>query len=543
MSLSHLARHRTLTLLALVALAAACFVDATATRGGERPSGGQQVIKVGSKHFTEQKILGYMVAELIEARTDLEADRGAIGLSGTKMAFQAVQSGEIDLYPEYTGTGWVNILDEEYEPGMTPDDILQQVRQTFREKWNLTWLDPLGFENSYAFAMREAHAEKLGITKVSDLEGHLDDLQPGFDHEFVDRPEFKRIPDVYGFEFKEREIRLLQPSLMYPAIQAEEVDLIDAFTTDGRVDAYNLRLLEDDKGLFPPYDACLLVRQEVLDEHPELRDALGQLSGRFTMEDMRRLNFEVADTEASPECVAHNFLVEEGLLPDGQKRDCGGGLPEWVPGFAAAWINFGIWGQLLRHIKLVAAAMAMAIVVGVGAGLALTRFRTLAPPMLGLASIIQTVPSLALLALMIPIWGIGQPASIAALFLYAVLPILRNTYTAVDEVDPAVIEVGKGMGMTDFQILWKVEIPLCLPVVMAGIRTSMVICVGIATLCTFAAAGGLGDIIWMGMQKGQRGTSYILAGVVPAVVLALSLDGLIALLQYLLTPKGLKLSQ
>ncbi len=501
MSLPHLARHRMLALLALTVMAVACIPAAPAAEaGGEKSASQDHVIKVGSKHFTEQKILGYMVAELIEARTELEADRGAIGLSGTRMAFQAIQSGEIDIYPEYTGTGWVNILGKGYEPGMTPDDILQQVRETFRE-------------------------------------------QPGFDHEFVDRPEFKRIPDVYGFRFKESEIRLLQPSLMYPAIQAEEVDLIDAFTTDGRVDAYNLRLLKDDKGLFPPYDACLLVRREVLQKYPQLRDVLDQLSGAISRKDMRTLNFRVADTAASPDCVAHNFLVEQGLLPDAEKRDCGGGLPDWVPGFAAAWINFGIWGQVLRHLKLVAAAMALAIFVGVGAGLALTRFRRLAPPVLGLASIIQTIPSLALLALMIPIWGIGQPASIAALFLYAVLPILRNTYTAVDEVDPAVIEVGKGMGMTDLQILWKVEIPLCLPVVMAGIRTSMVICVGIATLCTFAAAGGLGDIIWMGMQKGERGTAYILAGVIPAVVLALSMDGLIALLQHLLTPKGLKISQ
>lgn len=202
-----------------------------------------------------------------------------------------------------------------------------------------------------------------------------------------------------------------------------------------------------------------------------------------------------------------------------------------------------LWSQLIDHLQLTFLAMALAIFVGVSLGILLTRWRRLAVPVLGAASVIQTVPSLALLALMIPLLGTGKPAGVTALFLYALLPIMRNTFTAIDEVDSSVIEVGQGMGMTNWQILWRIEVPLCVPVVMAGIRTSTVICVGIATLCTFIGAGGLGDMIWAGMQKGPGGAVVIMAGVVPAILLALGLDGLIALCQKLLTPTGLRLCE
>lgn len=196
--------------------------------------------------------------------------------------------------------------------------------------------------------------------------------------------------------------------------------------------------------------------------------------------------------------------------------------------------------QLVEHLVLTFSAIGLATAFGVSVGILLTRARRLATPVLAAASIVQTVPSLALLALMIPLFGVGTDAAIVALFLYAVLPILRNTYTAIDEVDRTIIEVGRGMGMTNRQILTRVEIPLCVPVVMAGIRTSTVICVGIATLCTFIGAGGLGTTIVEGLQ--QTGNAKIIAGVLPAIALALSLDALAALAQKLLTPQGLKLT-
>jgi osmoprotectant transport system permease protein len=201
-----------------------------------------------------------------------------------------------------------------------------------------------------------------------------------------------------------------------------------------------------------------------------------------------------------------------------------------------------LFQQLREHLQMVFIAIGLAVVVGVSVGIFLTRAQRLAGPVLGAASVIQTIPSLALVALMLPLFGVGMKPMIAALFLYALLPMLRNTYTAIDEVDPAVIEVGRGMGMTNWQILWRIEVPLCVPVVMAGIRTSTVIGVGIATLGAFAASGGLGNTIWSGMQQtGIRATAKILAGVGVASALALCLDGLAALAQNLLTPHGLKL--
>ncbi len=200
-----------------------------------------------------------------------------------------------------------------------------------------------------------------------------------------------------------------------------------------------------------------------------------------------------------------------------------------------------IFQKAREHIRLTVLAMALAIGIGVTGGIVLTRFKRGAYAVLAAASIIQTIPSLALLALMLPYLGTGLKPSVAALFLYALLPILRNTYIAIDEVDDTMIEVGRGMGMTSAQILLKVEIPLCVPVVMAGVRTSTVICVGIATLCSLIGAGGLGDLIIEGLQK--KGNTVIFIGVVPAILLALALDGIMAMLQKAFTPKGLKLAE
>lgn len=268
-------------------------------------------VVVGSKHFTEQRILGEMVAQLIETHTDLTVER-KIGLQGTKVCFAALREGDIDVYPEYTGTGLVNILDEDYDPDLNRSDILAQVREKFSQQWDLTWMAPLGFDNTYAFAMRNEQAERLGVETVSDLEPHADTLRPGFDHEFTIRPEWERFDDVYGFMF-EKGITKLAPDLAYKSLRDGEVDLIDAFSTDGRIAAYDLRVLEDDKRLFPPYDVCLLVREETLQEYPQLRDVLARLSGQITPERMREMNYAVTDGNRSPAAVADEFLTAKGL--------------------------------------------------------------------------------------------------------------------------------------------------------------------------------------------------------------------------------------
>lgn len=294
-------------IIALVIIALLVAAGLIAMTSGSEPD-----VVVGSKHFTEQKILGEMVAQLLEAKTDLRVGR-RIGLGSTMISFGALQEGDIDVYPEYTGTGLVSILNRDYDPSQDPGDVLQFVRKRFGEKWNLRWLAPLGFGNTYAYAMREGQAKELGIRTVSDLEEYRDRLKPGFDHEFLERPEYKRFDEVYGFRF-EKEVVRLDPDVMYRAIKNKEVDVIDAFATDGRIAAYDLRVLEDDENLFPPYDACLLVRNDALEEFPQIKPVLEQLDGRITTKEMQNMNYAVTDEMRSPSAVAREFLEKEGLI-------------------------------------------------------------------------------------------------------------------------------------------------------------------------------------------------------------------------------------
>lgn len=269
-------------------------------------------IVVGSKHFTEQKILGEMISLLIEQETELKVKR-RLGLQGTKIAFAAIEEGNLDIYPEYTGTALVNILEQQYDPNQSRADILEYVRERFREKWDLLFLEPLGFANTYAFAMREKHAAELGIVKISDLEQYADELRPGFDHEFTMRPEYRMFEDVYGFSFK-KDVMKLDPDLTYEALRNSSVDIIDAFSTDGRIAAFNIRVLKDDKNLFPPYDACIVVRQDILVEYPALKKLLGKLEGLISEKDMRQMNYAVTEQLRAPSSVARKFLISNDLL-------------------------------------------------------------------------------------------------------------------------------------------------------------------------------------------------------------------------------------
>lgn len=197
-----------------------------------------------------------------------------------------------------------------------------------------------------------------------------------------------------------------------------------------------------------------------------------------------------------------------------------------------------IWVAFQEHIFLAGIAMMIAIAIAVPLGIILTRYKKLAEPIIGVTAIIQTVPSLALLGFMLPIFGIGKVPAIIALTLYALLPILRNTYTGILGVDPALVDAGKGMGMTSRQILFMVELPLTLPILMAGIRTATVLTIGVAALATFIGAGGLGDLITRGLNVMDK--NLILAGAIPAAILAIVFDFALKKLEDKVTPKGLK---
>lgn len=298
----------TLRIVWSFAAIAGCLLPAAVGGCGKQPGR----IVVGSKNFTEQKVLGHMFAELIEAHTDLAVER-RVGLQGTLVCFNALKEGDIDLYPEYTGTGLTAILEE---PVISdPEEAYEHVSSEFGMRWEVAWLQPLGFNNTYTLTMRHAQAEELGITRISDLRDHADELKPGFDHEFMSRPDgYEPLTEAYGFRFEEEPVEL-DPGLMYRAIGDGRVDVIDGFATDGRIAAFDLVILEDDAGFFPPYYAAPLVREEVLEAHPEMADALNRLAGRIDSETMARMNYEVDENHRSPREVALEFLREEGLVP------------------------------------------------------------------------------------------------------------------------------------------------------------------------------------------------------------------------------------
>ncbi len=271
-------------------------------------------LTVGGKPFTEQDVLGEMMAILIEEHTDLTVRR-RLGLGGTLVCFGALQGGDLDFYAEYTGTGLVNILEREVIHDS--QEAYDAVQEAFQREYGLVWLKPFGFSNTYTLTMRREHADELGLETISDLADYIRDggeLRAGFDAEFMERPDgYKGVKEAYGFEFPSEPIQL-DPGLMYRSAYDGEVDVICAFATDGRIEAYDLVILEDDKGSFPPYDAAPLVRIPSLEEHPEIEDVLNKLEGQIAEQEMRELNYQVDEERRDARTVAREFLLEKGLI-------------------------------------------------------------------------------------------------------------------------------------------------------------------------------------------------------------------------------------
>ena len=268
------------------------------------------VVRIGSKNFTEQLVLAEVVAQLIEARTELRVERYP-NLGGTMICHEALLSGELDLYVEYSGTALTAVLNREIPE--SPDDVWTIVTDEYRDRFDLDWLPPLGFDNSYTIAVRRDDARARGWATISDLARDATNLRAGFTAEFAERADgYPGLSREYGFAFGD--VRDLDPALMYSALAGNEVDVIAAFATDGRIEAYELETLADDASYFPPYQAAAVARREVLERWPELRGALSALAGRIDDETMRRLNASVDDGKRSLEAVAREFLRERGLV-------------------------------------------------------------------------------------------------------------------------------------------------------------------------------------------------------------------------------------
>jgi osmoprotectant transport system permease protein len=474
---------------------------------------------VASKPFGESYLLAEMFAQLLEAR-GIRVDRRP-GLGATELAFRALRTGAIDVYPEYTGTGLLVLLGE--TPKGTAANVYARVAEEFPRRFGVRWLPPLGFENTYAIAIRKGMADSLHLETLSDLARVAPRLRAGLTPDFIGRADgLPGLATAYGIRFQD--VRALLPAVKYRALDAGEVDVADGYSTDGLIARYSFRVLRDDRAFFPPYEAAALVGSRLAQRNPAAVAALTELSGRLDGEHMRRLNRRVEADGTPIPVVASDALDELGLKGHAvaetreQRRT---GMLEYLASERATMLS-----RTLRHLLLVGVSLLVAILIGVSLGLILERSARSAEPVIRSVGVLQTLPGIALLAFMIPLLGIGVRPALVALVLYSLYPIVRNTFTGVRDADPSAVDAARALGMTDRQILRQVRLPLAAPVIMAGIRTAAVIDVGTATLAAFIGAGGLGEPIVSGLALSD--TRMILSGAIPAALLALAVDATLA---------------
>ncbi|HIG42793.1 MAG TPA: ABC transporter permease subunit [Gammaproteobacteria bacterium] len=463
----------------------------------------QKPIVIGSKSFNEGRLLGEILAQRLELAGFTVTRK--FGLAGTLIAFEALRGAEIDLYSEYTGTLSQVILKLE--------DKAPKIDEMNRllAKDQLQMLGSFGFNNTYAISLKESQAIELGITKLSELKTHPQ-LRMAFSHEFLNREDgWPGLNKTYQIGGKPTGI---EHALAYQAIDEGKTDITDAYSTDGDLARYHLAVLEDDKGYFPEYFAAPLVRSDL---PVGAIEALGSLAGRMDDDRMRALNAEVVIEGKSFAEVAQKFLKDEGL---GESTIAENEL----------WQN--LITNTITHLELTAIALTLGCLFGLSTGILVFRSQNISRVVVYIAGLLQTIPSLALLALMIPLFGIGKEPAIIALFLYSILPILRNTITALVTIDPVLKRVAEAIGLTRRQQLWHILLPLAMPNILAGVKTAAVISIGTATLAAFVGAGGLGEPIITGLNLNN--TDLILQGAIPAACLAILVELLFEYLERLL---------
>lgn len=492
-------------------------------------------VVVASKPFAESYILAEAFAQLLE-RDGVPVDR-RFGLASTEVIFQAVRAGEVDVYPEYTGTALTAVLGE--EAAGTPPQVFTRVSRAFEGRWGVRWLPPLGFENTYAVAMRRSHADSLGISTLSGLAEVAGSMRGGFSPDFIGRPDgLPGLSDAYGLELFST--RSLLQAVKYEALVRGEVDVIDGYSTDGAIPRFDLTILTDDRGFFPPYDAAPVVSRRIAENRPQVISVLTRLGGRVDVAVMRSMNRRAEVDGAPVRVVASELLATIGLAAD---ENTGYPGSQATGGASGTSLAAYLWSrradtlrQTRRHLALVVASLLAAVLLAVPLALTLDAVPRWAEGTIRGVGVLQTIPSIALLAFMIPLFGIGVVPAVVALFLYSLLPIVRNTYTGITEADPRAVAAASALGMTRGQILKQIRLPLAVPTIMAGVRTAAVINVGTATLAAFIGAGGLGDPIVSGLALSD--SRMILSGAIPAAALAILVDLALAQVESAVRPRG-----
>jgi osmoprotectant transport system permease protein len=483
----------------------------------------QRPVIVGSKPFGESYILAEIFSQLLEARGFTVERRP--GLGATLIAYPALVRGAIDVYPEYTGTGLLAILGDS-GAGADPKDVYARVTTALGRRDGVRWLPPLGFENTYAIAVRRATADSLHLATLSDLARVGARLRGGLTADFIGRPDgLPALERVYGLRLAE--VKALLPAVKYQALAQGAVDVIDGYETDGSIERYHVAVLTDDRHAFPPYEAAAVVSPALQHDMPRAVLALAELSDRLDVQRMRALNRQLEVDALPAATIARDALRDLRLVGDTTTTT-------HAPSARHEGVDTGhILVLTGRHLELVAISLAAAILFAIPLALALTAAPKRAESVIRAVGVLQTIPGIALVAFMIPLFGIGVFPALVALFLYSLYPIVRNTYTGIRDADPGAADAAKALGMTGRQVLLYVRLPLAAPVIMAGIRTAAVIDVGTATLAAFIGAGGLGDPIVSGLALSD--TRMILSGAIPAALLALAVDGALAMTERVVT--------
>jgi osmoprotectant transport system permease protein len=497
---------------------------------------------VASKPFGESYLLAELFAQVLEAHA-IAVERKP-GLGQTQIAIEALRSGAIDVYPEYTGTGLLAVLHDTLSDSLASDArlVFAHVARAFASRYRMRWLPPLGFQNSYAIAVRRNTAAQYNLRTMSDLARESGHLVAGFTADFIGRPDgLAGLARAYGV--RPRAVRPLAPAVKYQALASGAVDVIDGYTTDGLLSKYDLVTLVDDRHFFPPYEAAALIGSRLARDRPDAVSALTTLSGMLDEARMRALNRRIEVDGEDVKRVATDALRDIGITSVARDTSTvarnGKSLSTKISLSSYLWQQRGaIRALVLRHLLLVALALGAAILVALPLALTLERTRRAAEPLIGAFGVLETIPSIALLAFMIPLFGIGIKPALVALWIYALYPIVRSAYSGVRDADPSAVEAAEALGMTPWQRLLSVRLPLAAPVIMSGIRTAAVITVGAATLAAFIGAGGLGEPIVAGLALAD--TNMILSGALPAAALALLVDGVLALVERAVAPAHLR---
>ena len=494
----------------------------------------EKKIVIGSKIFTENIILSEILALLLEEKYKFKVIR-KLNIGGTKLVFDALKNKGIDVYPEYTGTGYTMLLNLVGETD--PRKTYKIVQKEFLKRFHLSWSLPLGFENTYALAVTKKDPRFQKLKWISQIKRQTPSFRLAVPHEFIERRDgFENFAKKYQFRFQKKNVFTMNQGLMYLALKNKRVDMIMTYSTDARIKTFQLKTLKDNKKFFPAYEVAYLTRSSYLKRWPELKEAFKKLEGNISEKEIFFLNYQVDQLKQEIPQVARNFLIKKNLLEDSIQSLQNPNLLAYY--FSKRDYLLKIF---IEHLILTFVSLFLALCFSIPIGILATYNLRVEKIVFTVVNTLQTIPSLALLGFLIPFLGIGFVPAIATLFIYSLLPILRNTFEGIKNIDRDFVEASAGIGLNFWQILRYVQIPLALPVILAGIRTSTVIVVGTATLAAFIGAGGFGDPIFRGIAT--LNSRLIFLGAVPACLLAISLDKFLSFLEVFMVSKGLKLQK